>query len=190
MNRVVVFGLGVSVALTVACGQSGAPTSRVKVSDCSPTITSVRPNLVNTNRPGGRFLISGTNFEGAAVTSDPPIGLARVTSVNQDATEIRQRFRVLDRDATGSFRLRVTTNCPPAATVELDLVKREAREAPRQPVVLDQSHRPTSHNSDTLVPETDLTQTFTVGITESYRLRRRASSLRGLAHGKTEEVFP
>ena len=25
---------------------------------------------------------------------------------------------------------------------------------------------------------------------ESYRLRRRASSLRGLAHGKTEEVFP
>ena len=27
-------------------------------------------------------------------------------------------------------------------------------------------------------------------IGESYRLRRRASSLRGLAHGKTEEVFP
>ena len=27
-------------------------------------------------------------------------------------------------------------------------------------------------------------------VIESYRLRRRASSLRGLAHGKTEEVFP
>ena len=27
-------------------------------------------------------------------------------------------------------------------------------------------------------------------VRESYRLRRRASSLRGLAHGKTEEVFP
>ena len=32
-------------------------------------------------------------------------------------------------------------------------------------------------------------ETATV-VRESYRLRRRASSLRGLAHGKTEEVFP
>lgn len=129
----------------------------------APVISRVRPNPLNTNKSGGRLTITGANFQDFQVTTDGPLALGGIATVNKKGTEIRQNYQVTDPTVTGSFNVTVTTACDPPASFSVDIVSKGNPKLPSAPV-LDQSFRPVGSNTTGFGPSGDRAQTFTVGI--------------------------